>query len=173
MDFYLQNAWLPLRTAEVTVADNTMDGTTASNTLWDLTLKNFYEVGPEAKTLEIYFAGEGTDNATAAAKIYLQGASPPAHRICDISVRAGSSYFKGKVPNAPFTPKDVTTYLVADTIILDTSNDFYYCDVYDNSMNAVAILQFPVRAHSKVFVEFKSIAGVNQFTRITPYGRSW
>ena len=165
-----QSAYVPLRSAEVTSDDTPIDGTTA----WDLTSKDCYELDPAYNGICIMFAGEMTDGAQTTCHIHGQSINGPAEKIAEISLTAGTVYFKGRVPKGT-TDIDSTTYLHIDTIAADTTNDFHIrdTDYFDSGNNRVAKFKFDTTGLKFLLCEFTQVAGANEPTRITPYARFW
>lgn len=178
MVYTTRNSYVPLRTAEVTVAEVPLDSTTPGGTLWDMTSRDVYEMVVEDNNVSIYFAGEMTDNAVSTAHIWGKsvGTNDPAEKIAEVSLGSGSAVFKGRLPgSAPGVTIDSSTYLMVDGLVLDPTDSFHVRDVSvsDVSTNRAAKLSFNVAGLKFLLVEFTKVAGANFPTRITPYARFW
>lgn len=145
----IQNGYVPMRPADVSVDDTALDGETAGYTYHEHDRPSgAFELGEDCNAAEIVFAGsDASDGNDFNCKLYGYARSGPAEFLGDISCTIGTARIN-----------DVTTALYIDTITVAEQGHIKTLSVSDSGNNRVAKLAFDTIGHKYLYVEFYDVS---------------
>ncbi len=140
----IQMGYVPMRTADITVADTKIDPTAPGYTYHEHDRPtSAYRLGEEANAAVIIFESPiAINDSDAAIRLWGYPAAGPAEFICDASVTIGNIWVN-----------DITTDLYADTIVIGTQAHLKTVSVADSANGRIAKLAFDCVGYKYLYMD--------------------
>jgi hypothetical protein len=167
----LQNAFVPLRTSDVTADDTAMDLSTAGERMTDITKRDVWEISENENGYEIVFLAGGADDDTfgcelwAVAQTGAEGGSIGTLEW-DVTGTLGTAW-------ADVTNADSTGYLFADDVTLSEQYSLVTTGVRDQGNNRVCRIFGDLNGKSFLYPRFYTVGGAGEAERINAWIRTY
>jgi hypothetical protein len=162
----IQNAFVPMRTSDVTADDTAMDLSTSGERMTDITTRDIWEFCEGQNNYELIFLAEGADDDVFGCEMWAIDKQGLGFLEWDVTGTLGTAW-------ADITLKDSTARLFADDVTIAAQYSCSTTGVRDQGNNRVCRLCGDLNGKRALYPRFYTVGGAGEAERINAWIRTY